>query len=435
MIKRPSGATRAGASSAAFIRRLKKECLRLLLRGKQPIIICPARSLDGMRIPREWREPIEQGRLLLLSCFAKQYRRATADQHLMLNSDMTSSAAATLSSSVFVRRGCLMWRAFVTVSPDSLVWATEEFSVMTMTPSRRSFLGVGAAAVGAAVFGGGVMGQEKKREYGISLAGWSLHRTIGTAEDKIPMLEMPKISREEFDIEAIELVSTMLASTDHAYLDELGKNAAAHDVAILLIMVDNEGSIGAETPEQRDDAVTRHQKWVDIANGFGCHSIRMNWSGAPRDVVQDEAALAAFIERSVPAFRKLCDYGDSKNINVIIENHGGASSYPEPMKHLMAAVDHPRFGTLPDFGNFPAEVDKYSAIDVLMNYAKAVSAKCYDFDDVTGDETTLDYERLISIVHDKHGYTGYIGIEYEGRRLSEYEGIRACKRLLERLKR
>jgi sugar phosphate isomerase/epimerase len=127
-------------------------------------------------------------------------------------------------------------------------------------------------------------------------------------------------------------------------------------------------------------------------------------------------------------------------LNVIVENHGGPSSYPAAMEQLVAAVDHERFGTLPDFGNFPRKADRsyefdvYDAIDRLMVHAKAVSAKCYDFDDDTGLETTLDYERIIANVVDKHGYSGYIGIEYEGRRLSEFDGIKACKRLLDKLK-
>ena len=118
----------------------------------------------------------------------------------------------------------------------------------------------------------------------------------------------------------------------------------------------------------------------------------------------------------------------------MIENHWGPSSYPDILLELIKRVDHPRFGTLPDFGNFPDDVDNYDAVDRMMPYAKTVSAKCYDFDDDTGLETKLDYERLIGNVVDTHGYTGYIGIEYEGNRLSEYDGILACKKLLEKLR-
>ena len=59
---------------------MEKECLTLLLRGRQPIIICPAKSIEGMRLPRPWRGPIDEGRLLLLSSFPANQNRATADR-------------------------------------------------------------------------------------------------------------------------------------------------------------------------------------------------------------------------------------------------------------------------------------------------------------------------------------------------------------------
>lgn len=308
--------------------------------------------------------------------------------------------------------------------------------------TRRTFLktmGAGALSA-AAVTASGRNIALAKRNYDISLAGWSLHKSIGEGSDKIPQLDMPKLAREEFGIGGIELVNTMLASNDASYIAQLGKNAAQHDVKILLIMIDRQGAVGSDEEAERNDAVKNHNAWIDIAAGLGCHSVRMNWAGAPRDVMTEKGLLDEFIERSVKPFRAICDHGDSKNVNVIIENHGGPSSYPDAMERLMAEVDHERFGTLPDFGNFPRnrdgeyELDVYDAVDRLMKYAKAVSAKCYDFDEETGLETKLDYPRLIEVVADKHGYDGYIGIEYEGSRLGEFDGIKACKRLLEKLR-
>lgn len=312
---------------------------------------------------------------------------------------------------------------------------------MPGSTSRRDFMKLAGAATVAAGLPGtvpfatqSVLAAPPKRNYKISLAGWSLHRTIGEGEGKVPMLEMPRMTREDFGIEAIELVNNMLASTEPAYLAQFAKNAADHNVKILLIMCDGLGALGGDTEDARREAIANHKKWIDIAADFGCHSIRTNWSGAPREIIEDPLGLRAFILRSVKPFREVCDYGAAKNISVIIENHGGASSYVEAMVQLMTAVDHEGFGTLPDFGNFPEGVDKYLGIDVLMSYAKAVSAKCYDFDDTTGLETVLDYERLMAIVADKHGYDGYVGIEYEGSRQSEPDGILACKALLERLR-
>lgn len=59
---------------------IEQDCLKILLRGKQPIIICPARSIETMRLPKEWRSGIEAGRSLLLSPFPPNVRRATVDQ-------------------------------------------------------------------------------------------------------------------------------------------------------------------------------------------------------------------------------------------------------------------------------------------------------------------------------------------------------------------
>lgn len=274
-------------------------------------------------------------------------------------------------------------------------------------------------------------GAVKTRKYDISLAGWSLHRTLGEGEGKIPMIEMPRLAREEWDIGAIELVNQMMPSSDKAYLDQLAKAAADHNVKIVLIMIDNQGGVGAEDAAERETAVANHQRWIDIAHDFGCHSIRMNWAGLPHDLMEKNPdQLGHYIQLSTPGLQAICEHGEKKNIDVLIENHGGPSSYPAAMDQLMASVNHPRFGTLPDFGNFPAELDKYASIDSLMKHAKkAVSYKCYDVDPATGLDVKIDQERMLKIVHDQHGYQGYIGIEYEGEG-PEMAGISAAARSL-----
>ncbi len=312
-----------------------------------------------------------------------------------------------------------------------------------MTSTRRDFLkqtGAGLAALG---LGAGSLSKvaAAQRDFKISLAAYSLHRTI--APGKTPTLDLPQLAKDEFGIDAIELVNWMLASDDPAYLKQFSAVAESKGVKVLLIMVDRAGSVGARNERARASAVEKHNHWIDIAADMGCHSIRMNWAGAPKNIMADPPLLQQFIETSVGPLRQICDHGDQKDINVIIENHGGPSSFPDTLVKLVKAVDHERFGTLPDFGNFPPkvgayggprDVDVYDGVDKMMPFAKAVSAKCYDFDDVSGEETKLDYARLLDIVVDKHGYNGYIGIEYEGNRLSEFDGIKGCKKLLEKLR-
>ncbi len=131
-----------------------------------------------------------------------------------------------------------------------------------------------------------------------------------------------------------------------------------------------------------------------------------------------------------------------KNINVLVENHGWMSSDAPKVVEVMNTVNMENCGTLPDFGNWCTKrkdgenwgecieeyPDMYEGIQLLMPFAKAVSAKSYDFDE-DGNETKIDYARMIQIVKDA-GYTGFIGVEYEGENLTEEEGIIATKNLL-----
>lgn len=193
-------------------------------------------------------------------------------------------------------------------------------------------------------------------------------------------------------------------------------------------MCDAEGRLGDPDDAARSTAVENHRKWIEAAKFLGCHSIRVN--AASEGSWDEQMKLAA------DGLRRVAEIGDEYGINAIVENHGGLSSNGEWLTGVITGVDHPRSGTLPDFGNFRISetetYDNYQGVTELMPYAKAVSAKSHDFDD-KGNETELDYPRLLRIVLDA-GYRGYLGIEYEGDRLSEAEGIRATQALIEKIR-
>ncbi len=266
-------------------------------------------------------------------------------------------------------------------------------------------------------------------EFKISLAEWSLHKALFA--HKIANIDFPRIARDEYGIDGVEFVNQFFKDKAHdsTYLKGLKTRANDLGVTCVLIMIDGEGDLSAPKADERDKAVENHKKWVDAAAALGCHAIRVNTGGhyGPDHVDVIAQACGA-----------LTDYGAKHGIEIICENHGGPSSNPAAMVALMKAVDRPTFGTLPDFGNFPQDgrgrytIDVYDAIARMMPYAKGVSAKSYDFGD-DGKETRLDFARILKIVTDS-GYKGFVGIEYEGGRLSEPEGIRATKRLLESLK-
>ena len=262
----------------------------------------------------------------------------------------------------------------------------------------------------------------------ISLAQWSLHRTLESGA--LDPLDFPAVARKQFGLEAVEYVNVFYAdkTEDRAYFGELRRRAQDAGVRSLLIMVDREGDLGDPNTRQRHQTVEHHKKWLEIAKALGCHSIRVN-AGSRGSAAQQRDWVA-------DGLRLLCKLADDYQLNVLVENHGGLSSNGAWLAGVMGAVNHPRCGTLPDFGNFRIDgetwYDRYRGVEELMPFAKAVSAKSNDFD-ASGNETHTDFHRMMRIVLDA-GYRGHVGIEYEGEQLPEAEGIQATKALLERVR-
>jgi sugar phosphate isomerase/epimerase len=257
----------------------------------------------------------------------------------------------------------------------------------------------------------------------ISLAEWSLHKALFAK--KLDHLDFPKTARQEYGIDALELVNQFFKdkAKDKAYLTEFKKRADDEGTRILLIMCDGEGDLGDPDQQKRVKAVENHYKWVEVGKFFGCHSIRVN--AYSKGTPEEQKELAA------DGLRRLAEFGAKHGLNIIVENHGGLSSQGDWLAGVMKKVNLPNCGTLPDFGNFE-NYDRYKAVAEMMPFAKGVSAKSNDFD-AAGNETRTDYRRMLKIVLDA-GYHGHLGIEYEGDKLSEPEGIRATKRLLEKVR-
>jgi L-ribulose-5-phosphate 3-epimerase len=264
--------------------------------------------------------------------------------------------------------------------------------------------------------------------FSISLAQWSLHKALFGG--KLDNLDFAATAKNEFQIDAVEYVNGFFKdkADDGDYLAEMKKRADDLGVKSVLIMCDGEGRLGDPDDAARNLAVENHYKWIEAAKFLGCHSIRVN--AASEGAYDEQQKLAA------DGLKRLCEFADTQGLNVLVENHGGLSSNGAWLAGVMKLVDHPRVGTLPDFGNFQTSpgkwYDRYQGVAELMPYAKAVSAKTHDFDDA-GNETKTDYKRMMKIVLDA-GYHGYVGIEYEGSRLNAMQGIAATKALLERVR-
>lgn len=291
--------------------------------------------------------------------------------------------------------------------------------------NRREFLATTSATVAATALSRWSFAQDTAtgKPFKISLAQWSLHKPLFAKE--IDNLDFAKVAKERFGIEAVEYVNQFFKdkAKDAKYLEEMKKRTSDLGVTNVLIMIDGEGGLGNSDAAKRTTAVENHYKWVDAAKYLGCHSIRVN---AETDKPYEEGSKLA-----ADGLRRLSEYAKPLGINVIVENHGGLSSNGKWLSETIRATGMENCGTLPDFGNF-YEYDRYQGVADLMPLAKAVSAKSYDFD-ANGNETKIDFAKMMKIVLDA-GYRGWVGIEYEGSKLSPDDGIKVTKKLLEKIR-
>jgi sugar phosphate isomerase/epimerase len=262
----------------------------------------------------------------------------------------------------------------------------------------------------------------QEQVYKISLAEWSLNRSLG--KGTITNMDFPRIAKETYGLDAVEYVSTFFKGKgeDTEYLTKLKNECEKYGVKNLLIMVDGEGNLADTSLAARTKAIENHYKWVKAAKFLGCHSIRVNAAG--------KGTMGQMQAAAIDGLSKLSAYASDYGINVIVENHGGNSSYGKWLAEIMKVVNKPNCGTLPDLGNF-YEYDRYKGVTEMMPFAKGVSGKTHDFDE-NGNETQIDYVKMMKIVHDS-GYKGYIDVEYEGSKLNEDDGIKASIALLRKV--
>ena len=278
--------------------------------------------------------------------------------------------------------------------------------------------------------------ESKMHSYKISLAQWSLHRAIeaGTTDP----IDFAKVAKQTYGIDAIEYVNGFYndQASDKAFWESMKKRADDHGVTSLLIMVDDEGDLGADDETERKQAVENHYKWVDAAKILGCHSIRVNAFG-DTDINKYKPAI-------IDGLSRLSEYGAKRSINILIENHGLFSADGALMVEVIKSVNSPYLGTLPDFGNWCMSAkwgstqeecdqvyDRYQGVADFMPFAKGVSAKSYNFNE-TGEDRIIDYKKMFNVVGE-FDYKGYVGIEYEGTEKGEHEGILLTKALLEKI--
>ena len=292
---------------------------------------------------------------------------------------------------------------------------------------RRKFIQKGVAAgaagmVAPVVWSGdglALTGPGSQRERGgvsepvqddISLAQWALVDEI--REGKWTTLDFPRVAREDFGLNGIEFVNTLFEVPHMNYLNELRANADTYGVTMVLIMVDAEGDPCSPESKVRKQYGINHRKWIDIAAYLGCTSIRTNCRG------QADQDAGEALKWAADAYGMLLSYAEEAGINVLIENHGGFSNDPEWMTKLFTLVNHPLFGSYPDWRQPGPEFDNLAYLQKMLPFARGMSYRNQPDDELTARMIRLS-KRL--------GYSGWYGIESSGR-----EAIRKGKEMLTR---
>ncbi|HXB95601.1 MAG TPA: TIM barrel protein [Puia sp.] len=257
----------------------------------------------------------------------------------------------------------------------------------------------------------------------ISLAQWSLVEEWRAG--KWTTLDFPRLAREDFGLNGVEFVNTLFEVPTAGYLQQLKRNADTHGVALVLIMVDDEGDGCSPTRQGRKEFELFHRKWVDIAYWLGCRAIRTNCRGpleagrravAPPDANSHTAnpsgtdphqtAPRDALQWAAESYRMLLEYARPSGVKILIENHGGLSNDADWMVRLMKEVDDPLFGTYPDWREPAPDFDNLAYLEKTLPFAGGMSYRNQPTEELT--------VKMIELCKNS-GFQGWYGIESDGR--------------------
>ncbi len=289
----------------------------------------------------------------------------------------------------------------------------------------NAIAGRGALASARAAPQGHASTHAGDKRHRIAISTWSFHDLFKSKRDEnakalgkmLDVLDFPEMIAGRYNVHHVEIVAPHFASTEPAYLGELKGRIAKARSHLHNIPVDIEeiwAGAGLSDPDEkvRNRVIAASKKWIDVAKEVGSLSVRCD----PGKINPNDLSL------TIDSYKQLAEYGKSKGIYVIIENHGAVGSeHPEELVELFRGVGGDFIGALPDFGNFPDEATRQKGLPLLFPYARTVChAKGLEFD-ASGNETKFDFKKCVDISK-QAGYKGVYSIEYEGPG-DPYEGV------------
>jgi sugar phosphate isomerase/epimerase len=303
---------------------------------------------------------------------------------------------------------------------------------------RRKFLETtasGALAAGVvhqlgwAAGRGTLTDAEKAQRLGV--CSWSLHNYFPKTRDRnfkgtgkmLDLREYPGLIVDKYKVHNFELCNTHFDSTEPAYLKDLKAAVAKVHGRVVNMPVDYDADwqgVGLCDPNdvQWRQEIAERKKWIDIAAEIGALAIRPNPGGTVK---------MTDLSRATAAYKELGEYGKSKGVKVLIENHGNVAAKAENIVAIVKGAGADWVGTLPDFGNFP-EAERYAGLELMFPYAHTVChARGLTFNE-RGEETSFDLRRCVEISQ-KAGFKGVYSAEF-GSGVDPYEDIQKILDLL-----
>jgi len=301
---------------------------------------------------------------------------------------------------------------------------------------RRTFIqdvAAGVLAAGASSgLGGAPAAGEEARGVGtdrlgrIAVTTWSLHAFFPQTKEKdVPGKELdlrsfPALVAELYHVHNLELCSVHFESTDASYLRDLKAKLASAHARVVNMPVDyphdwdGKGLCDPDEKQWRWEIAER-KRWIDVAAEIGSQAIRPNPGGT---------AKTTDLSRPVAAYRELGEYGKSKGVRVLIENHGNVAGKAENIVAIIKGAGPQWVGAAPDFGNF-AEAERYRGLELLFPYASVVCHARYETPggaEMDGKLVTFDLGRCMGIAK-AAGFKGIYSAEFAGAG-DPYEGTR-----------
>lgn len=242
----------------------------------------------------------------------------------------------------------------------------------------------------------------------IGVSSWSMHTEF--FEKRMDVFSFIKTVKETFKVDAVELVNTMIGENTTENLRKIKDSLECYDIKVLNMPIDV-GNISQLDVTGRRKDIDLIKTWIDAAAFLGSKGARVNTGSQPEGVFD--------LSITISSYKELAEYAASKNLCLILENHGGMSADPANILKIFKGVNNSNFRVCPDFGNFAPEI-RYEAIDAIFNNPALVHAKTYGFNE-KGEEIDYDFGKCMDIAK-SHNYDGYLSIEYEGEG-NQFEGV------------